>query len=70
MIIKYTPIIIKYNSEKTPGEAYEVHLKDIKDSICLAASDSALLAAIRLDLEDALAKVKNMQFNIKLQDGR
>ncbi len=59
-----TTVVLKFSSTKWTNEAYEIHLKDLHDSICLEAYNKERLHEIRIELSSILAHVKNLEERI------
>ena len=58
--MKVTTVTLVFNGVKTAGEVYEMHIKDLRDTINLIeVTQSELLENMRMELADLSAIVYN-----------
>ncbi len=61
-MVHYTPVTIKFDGKKCVNEIYELHIKELKDTIrALSITDISKLREAELMLLDMLSVVKNSQ---------
>ena len=64
--MNFTTIVLKFESDKeTFKQAYEIHLKDLKDSVMAVDNgNDVALHMIRLELCEMIAVVENKQAQV------
>ncbi len=62
-ITKMRPIILKFDSKKTPGLVAKIILHDLNDALVMLQGRPELLREVRMEVIEALAKIEMMQAN-------
>lgn len=61
--MQITPIVINYESKKTPGDVYQHVLKTLDEMIC-AIDDKQMLCDIKLKAMDVIAVIENRLYKM------